>query len=110
MTRYLYNLSGTLFFLFGFTLFGAYFLYQNAIITPWAAWWLQVVDLSFLLCSALFAGTGLYMNVVGNRNNIMLGTCITLVLLTLWLFFAILNYWEILPSAFTDSVDQFLNG
>jgi heme/copper-type cytochrome/quinol oxidase subunit 3 len=97
MTEHLHKLSAVLFYALGSSFFGAYLLFDNALYAPWPAWWLSVGDLPLILCGMLYGGSSLYRSVKHPKSTSrILILVISIPLAALFIFLALLNYWELL--------------
>lgn len=95
---FLHRLSGFFFFLLGLSLFSAYVFFRNELLGGWPLWWLQVTDLPLLLTAVFYGGTGFYLNLKKpDKSSPVLGGLIFIVLMAAFSFFALLNFWDVLP-------------
>jgi len=97
MLRPVHTFSSVLFYLFGGSFFIAYLLYRNQVGSPWPVWWMKVADLPLIGFALLYGGSSLYGSLKrGEGASWVLAFVIGLPLMAIFVFLALLNFWNIL--------------
>lgn len=93
MLAYIHSLSAALFYVLGFTLFGAYLFIRHKIGGNFPVEWLRIMDLPSLLIGLLYGGLSIYRSLKDDASiSIILLIAIGMPILLVFIAFFILNF------------------